>query len=90
MRSRQSPAADALEARQAASHLPTGIVLLDVDQLAAALGISRRLIWNLAAKAEAGVDCGGFPRPVRLSARVVRWRQSDVERYLDQLQGASR
>ena len=29
---------------------------------------------------------GDFPRPVRLGARAVRWRQSDVQEWMDGLQ----
>jgi prophage regulatory protein len=37
-------------------------------------GLSRSTIYRLAA-------CGMFPRPVRLSPRIVAWRWSDLERW---------
>lgn len=31
------------------------------------------------------MDAGTFPRPVRLSPGCVRWRQSDLEKWLESL-----
>jgi len=63
----------------------TDVQLLDVRQLASALGVHPRSIWRLAAKAEAGMN--DFPRPVRIGPKTVRWRLSDVEAYLAALAG---
>jgi len=57
--------------------------LINVRKLSRLLGISERTCWRLSALAEAGQ--GNFPKPVRLSARSVRWRLADVRRYLDEL-----
>ena len=57
--------------------------LLTVGQVAELLGISVRTCWRLSALAEAGH--GTFPRPLRLSAKCVRWRLADLRAYLDRL-----
>mgnify|MGYP003886172007 CR=1 FL=1 len=57
--------------------------LLTVGQVADLLGISVRTCWRLSALAEAGH--GSFPRPLRLSAKCVRWRLADLRAYLDHL-----
>ena len=44
-------------------------------ELARRLGISRRSVFRL-------VSAGKLPEPVRLTARMVRWRWEDVERFL--------
>jgi predicted DNA-binding transcriptional regulator AlpA len=54
--------------------------LLRIQELAQVLGVHERTCRRLTAEAEAGQ--GDFPRPVRISRRVVRWRREDVERYL--------
>jgi len=61
------------------------IRLLDVRELAAALGIHERTCWRLVAKAESGMS--DFPRPLRIGPKTVRWRLSDVEAYLAVLAG---
>jgi len=60
-----------------------GVQLLDVRQLAAALGIHARSCWRLAAQAEAGQ--GNFPQPLRIGPKTLRWRLSDVQAYLASL-----
>ena len=62
-----------------------GVQLLDVRQLAAALGIHERSCWRLTAQAEAGQ--GDFPRPLRIGPKTIRWRLSDVHAYLATLAG---
>jgi len=57
--------------------------LINVRKLSRLLGISERTCWRLSALAEAGQ--GNFPKPVRLSARSVRWRLADVRRYVETL-----
>jgi len=64
-----------------------GVQLLDVRQLAAALGIHERSCWRLTAQAEAGL--GSFPKPLRIGPKTVRWRLSDVQAYLVALAGES-
>jgi len=56
------------------------VQLLDVRQLATALGINARTVWRLAALAEAGQ--GDFPKPLRIGPKTIRWRLSDVQAYL--------
>jgi len=64
------------------------VELLTVRQLAAALKLSRATVWRLTAAADAGLPTAdGFPRPVRLGRRIVRWRASDVAAYLGRLAG---
>jgi len=65
--------------------LPPAVQLLDVKQLATAIGMHPRSIWRLAAQAEAGL--GNFPRPMRIGPKTIRWRLSDVEAYFAALAG---
>ena len=57
-----------------------GVQLLDVKQMASALGINPRTVWRLAALAEAGQS--NFPKPLRIGPKTIRWRLSDVQAYL--------
>ena len=57
--------------------------LLTVKELAALLGVHTRTVWRLTGEAEAGQDT--FPKPLRIGPRIVRWRQSDVESYINGL-----
>lgn len=75
------------KAKPRARPVPPGALLLDVRQLGDALRLSVASCWRLSALAEAGLEAGGFPRPIRLSARVVRWRLCDVSAYLAGLAG---
>lgn len=52
--------------------------LLTAKQVAAMLGIHVRSLWRMA-------QSGDVPPPIRLSERVVRWRITDLEAYLDRL-----
>ncbi len=52
--------------------------LLDVREVAQILGIAVRTVWRLSATGE-------LPAPVRIGARIVRWRLSDIEQYLEAL-----
>ena len=58
------------------------IDLLTCEDLAARLKLHKGTIWRLVALAEAGLPCNGFPRPLRLGPKSVRWRTADVEAYL--------
>ena len=68
--------------------MPDGMKLLTVKDLADLLGIHERTCWRLAAMAEAGQ--GGFPRPLRIGPKTVRWRVADVDSYLAALAGDMR
>ena len=57
-----------------------GVQLLDVRQLATTLRMHPRTVWRLAAMAEAGQ--GGFPKPLRIGPKTIRWRLADVQAYL--------
>jgi len=50
-------------------------MLLDARQAAAQLGVSRSMFWTLH-------DSGKVPCPVRLSARVVRWRRDELAAWV--------
>jgi predicted DNA-binding transcriptional regulator AlpA len=65
----------------------TNIDLLTCKELSARLRIHPGTIWRMAAQADAGMPCGGFPRPLRLASKTVRWRLRDVEAYLAGLAG---
>jgi len=57
--------------------------LLTVKTVAGILGIHVRTVWRLAAMAEMGE--GSFPKPIRIGAKTIRWRRSDLEQYLNTL-----
>ena len=63
--------------------------LLSVREVAELLGVSPRWVWQRAAMAEAGLECRAFPRPIRLSAKLIRWRASDVATFIDALAGGT-
>jgi excisionase family DNA binding protein len=50
--------------------------LLTARELATLLQISLRQLWRLRAGKE-------LPAPIRVGRRSVRWRESDVARYLE-------
>lgn len=52
-------------------------VLLDVDDLARMLGLTRRAVYNRRHRRH-----GGSLPPATLLGRSLRWRLSDVERWL--------
>ena len=57
--------------------------LLTVRDVAGLLKIHTGTVWRLSSLAEAGY--GEFPKPLRLGAKTVRWRLSNVEAYLSAL-----
>jgi predicted DNA-binding transcriptional regulator AlpA len=61
--------------------------LLTVKQLAGLLCVDVRSCWRLVSRAEAGL--GDFPKPLRLSAKTIRWRLTDVEAFLAEQAGAN-
>lgn len=50
-------------------------LLLDADEAAALIGVSRATFWKLHSQ-------GKVPLPVRLSARVVRWPKHELEHWV--------
>lgn len=54
-------------------------LLLNINEVAAALGVGRRTAYALRS------DDPGFPRPVPLAARVVKYRAADVLAYVEHL-----
>lgn len=76
--------------RAMSAEVPTAALdpcrLVDVRELSRLLGISVRSCWRLSALSEAGQG-NGFPRPVKLGPKTVRWRARDVSGYLDSLAG---
>lgn len=64
------------------------VQLLSARQLSEALRISERTIWRRVARTEAEID--DFPLPIRLAARTLRWRLSDIAAYLTRLERGGR
>lgn len=58
---------------------PTEQRLLTPRQVAERLEVSVRTLARMS-KAE------GFPKPIRYNRKLVRWRESDVDRYIGTLQ----
>jgi prophage regulatory protein len=54
-------------------------LLLSVKEVAECLSLSPRSVWRYVAQ-------GKLPRPLCLGPRLLRWRASDVQRFLDTLQ----
>lgn len=52
--------------------------LLNARQVAERLSISMRSLYRLVAR-------GVFPQPIRYTRKLVRWKASDVARYLASL-----
>lgn len=52
--------------------------LLTSQQVADRLAVSVRTLWRL-------VSRGRFPQPVRYNRKLVRWKSTDVDRYIDTL-----
>lgn len=57
---------------------PAGVLLVSIDQIAALFGVGRRTAYVLRERPD-------FPKPVRLGERTVRYRASDVHRFVEQL-----
>jgi excisionase family DNA binding protein len=57
---------------------PRGVDLLTSQQVAARLSISVRTLWRLLAR-------GIIPEPIRYNRRLVRWKTTEVDRYLNEL-----
>ncbi len=54
------------------------IELLTSRQVAEKLSVSVRTLWRL-------VATGKFPQPIRYNRKLVRWKNSDVMRYIEGL-----
>jgi predicted DNA-binding transcriptional regulator AlpA len=52
--------------------------LLSAEEFARVLAVSKRTLFRLRSK-------GLIPSPVAISAKIVRWRASDIQAYLDGL-----
>jgi excisionase family DNA binding protein len=57
--------------------------LLNVDQVAKVLGISRRSVWALASR-------GDLPPGRRIGARLVRWPRSEIDKFVRNAPRASK
>lgn len=57
--------------------------LLDVRAVASLLGVNRRTVWRMSAEGDAGLR--NFPKCLRLSPKVCRWRLTDVATYIEDL-----
>jgi prophage regulatory protein len=55
--------------------------LLSVREVAAAVGITRSTIY-------ARIAAGTFPAPRRVGPGTVRWRESDIQAWIDALPSA--
>ena len=58
----------------------TGAQFMRRTEIEQVLRIGRSTIYGLMSQ-------GKFPKPVRISPRSVAWRVSDIEEYLEKLQG---
>lgn len=56
----------------------TGAELLTSQQVAERLSVSVRTLWRL-------VAAGKFPQPVRYNRKLVRWKTTEVARYIETL-----
>ena len=70
-----------MEGTEAKEHLPDpreemGDQLLKLDEVLALTGLSKSTLYRL-------VERGEFPRPVKLSPRVARWRAEEVEGWVN-------
>ena len=50
--------------------------LLTSDEICGITGFSRQTLWR-------HCRAGKFPEPIRFGERIIRWRGSDVERFLE-------
>ena len=55
-----------------------GAELLTSQQVAEMLSVSVRTLWRLVAS-------GKFPQPVRYNRKLVRWKSTEVIRYIEAL-----
>lgn len=58
--------------------MDTEPLLLTSYQVAEKLSISMRTLWRL-------VAAGKFPQPIRYNRKLIRWKSSEVIRYIEEL-----
>ena len=63
-------------ARKGHVEMEANLRLLRDTDAAKLLGVSRSFYWKL-------VRRGTIPRPVRITNKMSRWRQIDIQKYLD-------
>ena len=56
--------------------------ILRLPEVIERVGQSRSTIYT-------GVKNGTFPKPLKLSLRLIGWRESDIDDYIDALVGGS-
>jgi len=56
-------------------------ILLSVEGVASALGISKRTVWRLTS-----TGAGGFPKPIRIG-RAVRWSRESLIEWASKWEG---
>jgi excisionase family DNA binding protein len=56
----------------------SGAELLTSQQVANKLAVSVRTLWRL-------VAAGKFPQPIRYNRKLVRWKSTEVSRYIEAL-----
>jgi excisionase family DNA binding protein len=52
--------------------------LLTPQQVAERLNVKKRTLWRM-------VEQDDFPQPVRFNRKLVRWKASEVQEYIDSL-----
>ncbi|MDE2842365.1 MAG: AlpA family phage regulatory protein [Chloroflexota bacterium] len=52
--------------------------MLRIADVLEVVGVSRSTLYKMIAD-------GRFPRPMRVGQRAARWRQSDIQRWMDSL-----
>ena len=52
--------------------------MLRIAEVLEVVGVSRRTLYRM-------VDDDRFPRPVRVGQRATRWRQSNIQQWMDSL-----
>lgn len=75
------PGVDTSKEKRARRELPLpapGKLLLDINEVAGALGVGRRTAYALRERP-------GFPKPVALGSRVIRYRADDVRKFVETL-----
>jgi len=53
-------------------------MLLQLGEVAELFGVTRATVLRWA-------DSGTFPRPIRLSRRCLRWRETDIQTHIETL-----
>ncbi len=53
-------------------------MLLSAKDVAELLSVSKRCVWLM-------VSQGKIPQPIRITKRLVRWKATELQKYLDSL-----